>query len=174
MKAGLHLGIVVLIGALAGTAHAEIIDRVLAVVGSRIITLSDARAALAFGLVNPPPTGDRVLAAMSSLIDRELMLAEVQRYLPAEPPPVSIDAGVAAIRSRFPTSAAFDAALAITGLSAGQVRELVRDGLRIEAYIEDRFASALQPADRQARVADWLGGLRRRANVTELYLPAPR
>ena len=66
----------------APPARNEVIDRVLAAIGTRIITLSDARAALLFGFANPPVSGDRIYGAMSSLIDRELMLIEVQRYLP--------------------------------------------------------------------------------------------
>lgn len=194
----------------AAAAPAEVIDRVLAVVGTQIITLSDARAGLAFGFVEPPSSGDRIHAAMQRLIDRTLMLAEVQRYLPEEPSLAEIDGGFAAVRRRFATEAEFAHAMTTTGFTPTHIREMVRDDLRIQAYIRDRFASAVQPTDeevlayarahraelealastpdeqltiannrlaaerRQARVADWISGLRRRADVTELYLPSPR
>ena len=74
----------------APPARNEVIDRVLAAIGTRIITLSDARAALLFGFANPPVSGDRIYGAMSSLIDRELMLIEVQRYLPSDPAPAAM------------------------------------------------------------------------------------
>jgi hypothetical protein len=163
----------VAIAGLAGAARADNIDRVLAVVDTRIITLSDARAALLFGFVVPPPNADPVHVAMQHLVDRELMLTEVQRYLPAEPPRQQIDARLAEIRARFPTAAAFDQAIASTGLRPSQLADLVRDDLRIRAYIDERFA-APQSGDRQARIAEWLSGLRRRADVRELYLPQPR
>jgi hypothetical protein len=203
------LAMTALFAAAAFPARAEVIDRVLAVVGSQIITLSDARAAVAFGLVDPPASGDQVYGVMQRLIDRTLMLIEVQRYLPEEPALAEIDKHYAAIRGRFPTAADFEKALATTGLGPTHLREMARDDLRIQAYIQDRFSASVQPTDeevlayarahraelealastpdeqlsiasnrltaerRQLRVADWLNGLRRRADVTELYLPRP-
>ena len=158
---------------LSSGARADVLDRLLAVVDTRIITLSDTRAAVLFGFVDPPANGDRVYAAMQYLIDRALMLTEVQRYVPAEPPDTQVHVRLAAIRSRFAQPDALARALDLTGLSEAQLEEMVRDDLRIQTYIEDRFPG-LQPADRQARVAEWVTGLRRRADVTELYLPQPR
>src|SRR5687768_17366957 len=81
----------------APPARAEIIDRVLAVVDGQIVTLSDARAALRFGLVPADVSADPIGAAMQRLIDRRLTLAEVERYAPPEPPQAAVDAGVLAI-----------------------------------------------------------------------------
>jgi hypothetical protein len=61
------------------------VDRVLAVVGPRVITLSDARAAVTFGLVEPPPGADAVAEGVAYLVNRQLMLSEVDRY--GVPPP---------------------------------------------------------------------------------------
>ena len=158
---------------LSAGARADVLDRLLAVVDTRIITLSDTRAALLFGFVEPPATGDRVYAAMQYLIDRALMLTEVQRYVPAEPPSAQVQARLDVIRSRFPQPDGLARALDITGLSEAQLAEMARDDLRIQTYIDDRFPG-LQPSDRQARVADWVAGLRRRADVIELHLPQPR
>ena len=69
---------------------ADVIDRVLAVVGGQIITLSDVNAALRFGLVPADVSTDPVDAALQRLIDRRLMLAEVERYAPPEPSPASL------------------------------------------------------------------------------------
>jgi hypothetical protein len=193
-----------LIGTLAPSA--DVIDRVLAVVGTRIVTLSDARAALVFGLSDVPAEGDRTYAAMQRLIERELLLTEVQRYLPQEPTPDAIDRRFATLRRRFASEADFEHALATTGLSATQLREHIRDDLRIANYLDDRFAASVQPTDeevltyarahraeieslggtsdaqiaaarglltaerRQARIDELVAGLRRRADVTELYL----
>ena len=65
--------------------RAEIIDRMLAVVDGQIVTLSDVRAALRFGLVPADVTTDPIAAALQRLIDRRLMLHEVERYAPPEP-----------------------------------------------------------------------------------------
>jgi hypothetical protein len=75
-----------LIGALLAwcpiASTAETIDRVLAVVAGQIITLSDVNAARALGLQSPGDAGDPVRVVLSKLVDRELVLAEVERYAP--------------------------------------------------------------------------------------------
>src|SRR6478609_4507178 len=76
----------VLTAVAAVPARAEVIDRILAVVGRELITLSDTVAALRLGLVPAPPAGsDVVRAALDALIARQLELAEANRYQPAEP-----------------------------------------------------------------------------------------
>ena len=57
----------------------EVIDRVLAVVGGEMISLTDVTAARDLGLVPAPAAGDPIRAILSQLIDRELILAEVDR-----------------------------------------------------------------------------------------------
>jgi hypothetical protein len=127
---------------------AQIIDRVLAVVGGEPITLSDVTAAERFGLI-PEASGadDRAQAALSALIERQLQLIEVNRYVPPEPPDPDVDAKLAEIRARFATPAAFDAALVETGVSAAQLRARVRDTLRIDGYLHQRFGAAYQPGE---------------------------
>ena len=128
-------------------ASAEIIDRVLAVVGGQIITLSDTRAALALGLVPADVSVDPVGAALRRLIDRRLMLAEVDRYAPPEPAPAEIDAALRAIEGRFADALAMEIALNRTAMSREDLRRYVRDSLRIEAYLRQRFATAVQPSE---------------------------
>ena len=148
---------------------AETIDRVLAVVAGQIITLSDVTAARALGLQSPGNAVDPVRAVLSKLMDRELVLAEVERYAPPEPPADAIDREVDSIRTRFPSSQAFDAALGGSGLNDKHLREMVRQDLRIRMYEEQRFAAA-DPARRQTMIDDWIVGLRRRADIIDLYL----
>jgi len=132
----------------AGAAPAaEIIDRVLAAVGGQIITLSDVRAALRLGLVPPDVSEDPVAAALQRLIDRTLMQTEVERYVPPEPDPAAVDAGVAAVRARFADAAAFDAVLKETAMSHDKLRRHVRDTLRLQVYLQQRFGSLADPSD---------------------------
>ncbi len=130
------------------SARAEIIDRILAVVGGEPVTLSDVVAANRLGLV-PPPAGDadRVQATLSALIERQLQLAEVNRYVPPEPPAFAIDARVAAVRARFADDAAFATALTETGVTQDQLRARTRDMLRIESYLQQRFSAVYQPGE---------------------------
>jgi hypothetical protein len=135
---------------LSAPLRAEIIDRILAVVGGDPILQSDALAALRFGLVEVPAgAADPLRSAIDQLIDRRLQLTEVNRYLPPEPSPEQMEARLAEIRARFPSQAAFDAALAEGGLTLEQLTARVRDTLRIDTYRNQRFAVALQPTDEE-------------------------
>ena len=150
------------------SAAAEVIDRVLAVVGGQLITLSDVTAARDLGLQTAEGAADPVRGILSKLIDRELIVAEVDRYAPPEPTAEAIDRETGRIRMRFPSAEAFVAALERSGADEKQLREIVRQDLRIRAYLDQRFASAQER--RQALMDDWLSGLRRRGDVVDLYL----
>ncbi|HSC26388.1 MAG TPA: hypothetical protein VLD67_03885 [Vicinamibacterales bacterium] len=128
--------------------QAEIIDRILAVVSGEVITLSDAVAAQRFGLVEPAQGVDPpVRAVVDALIDRQLQLAEVNRFLPPEPSEAAIQEGMRAVRARFPTAEALDAALEETGRTIDQLTRAIRDNLRIERYHQQRFGAVMQPTE---------------------------
>jgi hypothetical protein len=151
---------------------AETIDRVLAVVAGQLIMLSDVTAARALGIVEPVPEADPVGSVLARLIDRELMLAEVDRYAPPEPESADIDREVAAVRARFPSQKAFDDTLARSGFDVTHVREIVRQNQRLRAYLEQRFTASDNDAGRrQSVIDDWVAGLRRRTPVLNLYKP---
>jgi hypothetical protein len=126
-------------------------------------------AARELGLVPAANPADPVRAVLSSLIDRALELSEVDRYGPPEPTAAAIEREVGAVRARFPNETALEAALARSGSNLQRLRETLRDDLRIQAYLDQRFAAA--DDRRQLLIADWLTGLRRRAELTDLYLP---
>jgi hypothetical protein len=117
----------------------EIIDRVLAVVAGDLIMLSDVSAARSFGLVTPGAALDPTREILSRLIDRSLMLAEVDRFAPPEPDAVSVDREIQTVRARFPSAQAFTDALARAGIDARHLRETLRQDLRIRAYLDQRF-----------------------------------
>src|SRR5213592_3062262 len=89
----------------ATSASAEIIDRIVAVVGGQIVTKSDVVAAAAFGLA----------ADLQALVDRTLMLNEVRRVAPPDPAAAAVDARVARMRANFATTEAFAHALELGG-----------------------------------------------------------
>jgi hypothetical protein len=132
---------------LFATPGAEVLDRVLAVVSGDLILMSDVRAARTFGFVTvegDDPGGE----ALTRLIDRALILAEVERFAPPEPEAAAVDRGVAALRQRFPSPEAFAAALAQTGIEERHLREYVRQDLRMNAYLNQRFTS-VPPAEEE-------------------------
>jgi len=161
---GLRIGLVVL---LAATLCAETIDRVLAVVGGQIITLSDVNAARDLGLIAVATGAEPIRSVLLQLIDRELMLAEVDRYAPPEPTPDAIDRELAVVRARFASPQDYAAVLERNGVDERHVRELIRQTLRIDAYQEQRFSGA--DARRAALIEEWLAGLRRRGDIVDIY-----
>jgi hypothetical protein len=196
---------------LASAARAEVIDRILAVVEGQLITLSDVRGVVRLGLETVPPGNDPIALVLDRLIERQLMLVEVERYAPPEPQAAAIETQIQAVRSRFPDALAFETTLHQIGWAADDARRYIRDALRIEAYLQQRFTATIQPGDdeiaafyrlhaaeftragvlppytearaearamlieerRAVLVRDWLVGLRRRANIVELYFTSP-
>jgi hypothetical protein len=141
------LSLVVLV-TFAGPLRAQIIDRVLAVVVAEPITLSDVTAAIRFGFVTDAPGGqDRVRAALDAVIERRLQLIEVNRYQPPEPPAAEVDARLAPIQARFEGQSAFERAMTETGVTLDELRSRIRDDLRIESYVRQRFGGSYQPSD---------------------------
>jgi hypothetical protein len=124
---------------LSTSIRAEVIDRVLAVVANHAILESDVRAVRELRLMVVPPQGDPVRAVLSALIDRRLMLAEVERYSPPEPSLAAIDRELQAIRDRFASAEPYQAALARAGITEAHLRGRVRDDLRMSTYLDQRF-----------------------------------
>jgi len=164
-----QIGVALIVATLmASVVAAETIDRVLAVVAGQLITLTDVTAATDLGLQSADGAADPVRAVLSKLIDRELVLAEVDRYAPAEPTAEAVDREVQRVRQRFSSPEAFDSALARSGIDEAHLRETLRQDLRMRAYLDQRFS--VSPDQRLNAINDWMSGLRRRGGVIDLYL----
>jgi hypothetical protein len=193
----------------SGMVRAELIDRVMGVVNGQIITLSDVRGALRFELIPTDASQDPIDAALRRLIDRTLLIGEVERYLPPEPSAELIDKAEAAVKSKFKDALELETVLTRYGLSQEELRRFVRDTLRIEAYLDQRLASIAPSSEadllryyrdhgaefaragvprpfeevreeivtriastgRETFIAELLAGLRRRADIQQLYVP---
>ena len=143
--------IVIALAAGAARAGAEIVDRVLATVGSQVVTWSDLRAVQTFGIMPaglPARTPGEIL---HSLVDRELMLGEVQRYAAPEPDRELVDRRMAEIRAAFPNAAAYQQALARTAMTEDRLRSHVAADLQIAAYVEQRFGAPGPPASNEVQ-----------------------
>lgn len=149
---------VLLVSMILGQAP-ELVDRTLAIVAGRTVTLSDARTALALALVEGAAVDAEVV---QRLVDRELMLREVERYDPPEPTAERIDERLAAARAVAGGEDALARVLRDGGFAERRLRAWIRDDLRVEAYLQQRFA---MDDRRQDLIADWLSDLRRRTPV---------
>ena len=127
----------------------ELLDRVVARVSGQAITLSDARAAMRLGLVEPIEGVDPVLLAVRQLIERRLVLAEVARFAPPEPDAAALDREFTALRARVGSAGDAAALERSTGYGEEQIREVARDNLRIQAYLNQRFGANVQPSDEE-------------------------
>ena len=127
-------------------AHAQLLDRVVARVGGVAITLSDVDAAVGLGVIEP---GADASSSAQQMIDRRLVLAEVQRFPPDTPADDAIGDLVARMKMR--AGGGYEALLKRFGLDEQRVRELARDTLRIQAYIDQRFGTSAQVSQQDAR-----------------------
>jgi len=139
----------------------QLLDRVVARVGTSAITQTDVDAAVAFGVVEQRDAEGR--DAVKQLIDRRLILAEVERFPPPEPAEASIVEQVAKMRATAGANTA--AVMKRTGVDDKRLTEIARDTLRIQDYMRQRFGTGVR-ADQQ--MTKWIVELRARGDVTEL------
>ncbi len=133
----------------AQAAGAQVVDRVLARVGQQVITLSDVRAAITLHLVPSAKGGDPIAAALEILVDRQLMLAEATRYAAPSPDPAGAEARFREIRSFFASDADWTAALESSAMTVERLRDVIRDNLRVDAYVDQLFAQPAAPTDEE-------------------------
>ena len=156
--------------ALAAPVAAETIDRVLAVVAGQLIMQSDVVGARDLGIEPAAAGGDPIGSVLAKIIDRELMLAEVDRYAPPEPAAADVERELAVVRARFASETAYNNVLSRSGFDLAHVREIMRQNLRLRAYLDQRFTVPNgDPQRRQMLIDDWVAGLRRRTPAINLY-----
>jgi hypothetical protein len=128
--------------------RAQLLDRVVARVAGSAITQSDVEAALGLGLIEAD--GKDVLAqGTERTVERRLMLAEVARFPPPEPSDAAINDQMAKMKAR--AGAGYAQFVQAKGLDEQRVRDLARDTLRIQAYLDQRFGASAQVSPQEAR-----------------------
>lgn len=143
--------ILVIAGGAASLSEAQLLDRVLAVVSGTVITLSDARAVIALGLVDTQPAQDPIEAAMNWLIDRQLVIDEAARSSLNDVDEAAVGREMEAVRRRFTSDAAYRDALARLGLDEARARGLVRGTLATQGYVARRFDTVLPATEDELR-----------------------
>ena len=153
MRVSRALASAALVAMIASAARADIIDRVVAVVDGHLITMSDVRTVTALHLLDPSSPASPVEAGrdpgVEHLIDRILVLEEVERYAPAPPDDKTIDARLATIAEANGSAAQLEARLRELGVSAAWLRQWATDSMRIRAYVDQRFGNVVQPTDEE-------------------------
>ena len=169
------LGLCAVVGALLAHRQPlrspEFIDSILAVVEGQVIMSSDVRAFLAFGLMEPPGTDDSIRPmVVTKLIQRRLVLDEVDRYALEDPPAAEVAERMNLLIERVGGSASLNMMLTAVGYTQEDLEQVLRDDLRIASYLSGRFPVARQPTAvevvaRQDLIDAWAASLINRANV---------
>lgn len=157
--------LIALAGAVASgqpAATGDLIDGVLAFVDGQIIMRSDVRAFSQLGLVEPGDGADDDERVLAALVERQLILAEVDRYVVDEPTTEEVETALGAVIRKAGGPVAFDALLPLVGFNRQDIAQIVRDDLRIDRYLAGRFPSADVRPD---LVEEWIASLMARADV---------
>jgi len=150
-RARVFAAVLVLVAGIAGVRASELLDRVIAVVSGTVITLSDARTAIMFGLVETREAGDPIVVAMQWLVDRQLVLDEVNRYETPDSDLTTVDPMFSEIRKRLAGGKGPASALASLGLDEDGAKRFVRDTVRVQQYLRKRFESILPGTEEELR-----------------------
>ena len=135
----------IVVDMLGGPLSAQaLVDRVVARVSGTVILLSDVRAAVMFGLVEGPAESED---AVEQMVQRSLLVDEVNRFPPPEPTAEAVDVELARLRTR--AAVPLEEVERLTGLSPDNVKLLARDRLRVQTYIDQRFGLTVPLTDEQ-------------------------
>lgn len=130
-------------------AQQIVLDRIVARVGGVAITETDVRASAALGLINLPQGADIIADGTRAMIDRQLILQEVNRVAPSAPDEAAVDKAVAAMKERVGSQ--YESLTRSTGIDDQRLRVLARESLRIQAYLQQRFGTVAQAGLQDAR-----------------------
>ena len=133
------------------SAQTETLDRILAVVAGHVIMQSDVRAFVDLQLVELGTDDDSDDAILTYLIERRLVLDEVDRYVVANPPRSTADRLMTEVVARFPSEEEFQRALKRVGFTTDDLRQILQDDARREAYLDNRFGTVRVPTNVELR-----------------------
>ncbi|HCE03156.1 MAG TPA: hypothetical protein DEQ98_07935 [Acidobacteria bacterium] len=148
------VAVVPVIGAGQAPVSLALVDRVLAVVARQVIMLSDVRAFLELGLVDPSASADPVPETLTVLIERQLVVNEISANVIEEPSTQEVEGQMAVVAERLGGLDALRAVLPTIGFTADDLKQLLREDLRVERYLARRFPGARQPTEEE--LAAWM------------------
>lgn len=125
-------------------AAQEIVDRWVATINSReLITYTDLLWQLALQPDTPidSPRSEDLQRVLNLLIDQRLISQEAGKLPTITPSDADVDKATNELVKRFPSQAAFYERLARVGLTGEGLREIVRQRVEIENYLNFRFRS---------------------------------
>lgn len=160
-----------LVSSVSVIAQTVTLDRILAIVNGQVITHSDVRIFIDLRLVDIPAGPLQEVEVLNFLIERRVVLDEVNRFVITEPTSVTVDQHLDLLLNQLPDGLELNLVLDRVGLTVGDLRQLLADEIRRELYLIDRFG-VTGDALRQAAEADWVAELVSRAQVRRVVKPA--
>ena len=134
--------------ALSPAAKAQdVVDKMVATVsnGARttLITYSDLlwQLALQPGTPVARPNSEELNRALQLIINQRLIVQEAEKLPPIAPTDKEVDDALADLINRFPSREEFYQRVGSVGLSADQLREIIRQRVAIDKYLDFRFRS---------------------------------
>lgn len=126
---------------LTASAQTSTTDKMVASVNGELITYSDLVWQLALQPDAPltSPRSEDLNKALLLVIDQKLIAQEAGKLPSIEPTDAEVDSQLAEFINRFRSANDFYQRALTVGLSAERVREIVRDRVRIEKYLDFRF-----------------------------------
>jgi hypothetical protein len=122
----------------------EVVDRWVATINNReLITYTDLLWQLALQPDTPidSPRSEDLQRVLNLLIDQRLISQEAGKLPTITPSDADVDKATNELVKRFPSQAAFYERLARVGLTGEGLREIVRQRVEIENYLNFRFRS---------------------------------
>jgi hypothetical protein len=148
-------GVLIVLVLSASLSAQQELDRVLVRFGSDMVTQLDVRQARMLKLFAGVPDSDQ--AYVDALVNRRLMLGDLRRASVAEPAADAVEAKYREWQARVGAGATD--LLAQAGMTEAELRGWLRDDLRLQTYLGERFGG------RQAEIDSWLSVLRQRAGL---------
>ncbi|MFN2455379.1 MAG: hypothetical protein ABR577_14280 [Pyrinomonadaceae bacterium] len=131
----------------------EVVDETIATVNGGVSTELITYTDLIWQMALQPATSlanprlEDLNNALHLVIDQRLILQEAGRLPTIAPAAKDVDAALAELIKQFPSSAEFEQRARRVGLSSEQLREIVRQRLAIENYLDFRFRSFTNVTD---------------------------
>ncbi len=144
------------------------VDRIVAVVGERLVTQSDVALEELLHTLDPSPImvlRTSTLLPLQIAIDRAIirgLAGSTAVYAPAEE---DVRARVAAVMSRIESEGGWDAFQDLTGMTLDRLTGIVYSRLVVERYIQRNVELAARNTDIQAYYSEWIAVQRQRTSV---------
>ena len=112
---------------------------------------SDVRAFIDLKLVDVAQDAEPEATTLTRLIERWLILDQVDRDVVADPPAAIMERQLTDVRTSFSSEEVFIRTLDQVGYTTDDLQQVLRDNIRRDAYLEDRFMAVRLPSDDQLR-----------------------